>query len=128
MDGREVLLERDGPLGPGSIQRFVEADFNEHYFTLLERPEHHEALQAVCAFDLLINNGDRKSGHCLVERAGPDAVADRIWAIDHGLCLHADPKLRTVIWDFEGQPIPPSRVEDIARMATRPTAQRPSVS
>jgi len=67
---------RDGPLGPGSLQRFVEADFSEHYFTLLERPEHHDGLKAICALDLLLNNGDRKSGHCLV---GPDG---RLWAID----------------------------------------------
>lgn len=107
----ETVAREEAPLGPGSLQRFVEADFQEHYFTLLERAEHLETLQAVCAFDLLVNNGDRKSGHCIVDGDG------RIWAIDHGLCLHVDPKLRTVIWDFEGQPIPPARAEDIARLA-----------
>ncbi|MGH9280336.1 MAG: SCO1664 family protein [Acidimicrobiales bacterium] len=105
-------VERDaGPLGPGSLQRFVDADFEEHYFTLLERAEHTDTLKAVCAFDLLVNNGDRKGGHCIVDRDG------RIWGIDHGLSLHVEPKLRTVIWDFEGQPIPPGRAEDIARIA-----------
>jgi uncharacterized repeat protein (TIGR03843 family) len=107
-------VERVGPFGVGSVQRFVEADFDEHYFTLLERPEHHDALKAVCAFDLLINNGDRKAGHCLLGTTG------RIWGIDHGLCLHAHPKLRTVIWDFEGQPIPGDRIEDVARLALDP--------
>ncbi len=105
---------RDGPLGTGSVQRWIEADFEEHYFTLLERPEHHPALKAICAFDLLINNGDRKGGHCLVDGEG------RIWAIDHGLCLHAHPKLRTVIWDFAGLPIEPELVEDVARLALAP--------
>ena len=95
----ETVL-REGPLGPGSLQRFVAADFQEHYFTLLERPEHHDTLRAICLFDLLINNGDRKSGHCLLGTDG------RVWAIDHGLCLHDEPKLRTVIWDFVGQPLP----------------------
>ena len=107
-------VTRDGPLGPGSLQRFVEADFREHYFTLLERPEHHDALMAICAFDLLVNNGDRKSGHCLLD------VDGRLWAVDHGLCLHADPKLRTVIWDFAGQPVPDARVQAAARLATSP--------
>jgi uncharacterized repeat protein (TIGR03843 family) len=102
---------REGPLGVGSVQRFVEADFEEHYFTLLERPEHHDTLKAICAFDLVVNNGDRKSGHCLIDQER------RIWGIDHGLCLHPHPKLRTVMWDFGGQPIPPERVEDIARLA-----------
>ena len=107
-------VEREGPFGIGSVQRFVDADFDEHYFTLLERPEHHDALKAVCTFDLLVNNGDRKAGHCLLGDAG------RIWAIDHGLCLHAHPKLRTVIWDFERQPIPVDLMEDVARLALDP--------
>jgi uncharacterized repeat protein (TIGR03843 family) len=109
----ETVL-REGPLGAGSVQLFVAADFAEHYFTLLERPEHHDALRAICLFDLLVNNGDRKSGHCLLGTDG------RVWAIDHGLCLHDEPKLRTVIWDFAGQPLPPDRVDDVSRLAINP--------
>ena len=109
----ETVL-REGPMGAGSLQRFVAADFQEHYFTLLERPEHHDTLRAICLFDLLVNNGDRKSGHCLLGADG------RVWAIDHGLCLHDEPKLRTVIWDFAGQPLPPERVDDVSRLAVAP--------
>jgi len=105
---------RDGPLGPGSFQRFVPAHFEEHYFTLLERPEHHDALRAICAFDLLVNNGDRKSGHCLLGEDG------NLWGIDHGLSLHDEPKLRTVIWDFAGQPVPEALLADVARLAVSP--------
>lgn len=104
-------IERDGPLGDGSFQRFVDADFDEHYFTLLERPEHHKGLKTICAFDILVNSGDRKAGHTLVDSEG------RIWGIDNGLCLHEEPKLRTVIWDFEGQPLPDYLMEDVARLA-----------
>jgi uncharacterized repeat protein (TIGR03843 family) len=118
-------VERDGPLGPGSVQRFVDADFDEHYFTLLERPEHHPRLKAICAFDLLVNNGDRKAGHCLVAGEGSQR---RVWAIDHGLCLHAHPKLRTVMWDFEGQPVPPELMEAITRMALLTAAPAPLAS
>jgi len=107
----ETIL-REGPLGPGSLQRFVDADFAQHYFTLLEFPEHHDALKAVCAFDLVANNADRKGGHCLL---GTDD--DRVWSVDHGLCFHTDPKLRTVMWDFEGMPIPDRLVSDLARFA-----------
>jgi len=110
----DTVLREDGPLGPGSIQRFVPAHFEEHYFTLLERPELHETLRLICLFDLLVNNGDRKSGHCLLGEDG------RIWAIDHGLCLHDEPKLRTVIWDFAGQPLPADRLYDVARVAADP--------
>ena len=107
---------REGPLGLGSLQRFVDADFSEHYFTLLERPEHHPALKAICAFDLLVNNGDRKGGHCLLTADG------RVWAIDHGLSFHTQPKLRTVIWDFAGQHVPPDCVEAMAGLAAAPPA------
>jgi hypothetical protein len=110
----ETVLREDGPFGEGSLQRFVPAHFQEHYFTMLERPELHDALKTICLFDLVVNNGDRKSGHCLL---GDDG---RIWGIDHGLCLHDEPKLRTVIWDFAGQPVPPERVDDLARLAMAP--------
>ena len=114
-------VERDGPLGPGSLQRFVDADFAEHYFTLVERPEHHEALRRICAFDLLANSGDRKSGHCLLDGDG------RIWAIDNGLSFHPHPKLRTVIWDFEGQPLPDACMEGIRRLALAASPPAPLV-
>ena len=58
---------RDGPLGVGSVQWFVDADFSEHYFTIYEqRPELHDQLRAIAVLDLLANNTDRKGGHCPV--------------------------------------------------------------
>ena len=113
---------RDGPMGPGSLQQFVPADFREQYFSLLERPEHHDALRAICLFDLVVNNGDRKAGHCLLGEDG------HLWAIDHGLCLHEEPKLRTVIWDFAGEPFPPSAVEDLTRLVVAPPTSSSSSS
>jgi len=105
----ETVQRDDAPMGRGSLQRFVDdVDFDEHYFTLLERPEHHEALVAICVFDLLINNADRKGGHCLLDSNG------HIWAVDHGLAFHADPKLRTVIWEFADEPVPPRLVVGLA--------------
>src|SRR3546814_14265996 len=87
-------------MGTGSLQEFVDADFEQHYFTLLEDEAHHPALRAMCAFDLVGNNTDRKSGHCLLGLDG------RIRGIDHGLMFHHEFKLRTVIWEFGGEPIP----------------------
>jgi uncharacterized repeat protein (TIGR03843 family) len=98
---------RDGPQGEGSVQLYVEADPAEHYFTLRDRFE--DVFRAVAAFDLLVGNGDRKAGHCLL---APDG---RVWSVDHGLCFAADPWLRTVIWDFAGDPIPEALVADIER-------------
>ena len=105
-----LTVRRDGPLGDGALQRFVEADFEQHYFTLRESEAHHARLRRICAFDLVANNADRKSGHCLL---APDGA---IWAIDNGLCFHVEPKLRTVIWDFAGEPIPADVVEDLGRL------------
>jgi uncharacterized repeat protein (TIGR03843 family) len=105
---------RDGPLGEGSFQRFVPADFEQHYFTLHQSGEHHAALRAICTFDLLLNNADRKSGHCLLGEDG------HVWAIDHGLCFHTDPKLRTVIWEFGGETVPDELMAAVARFALTP--------
>ena len=104
-----LTIEREGPYGEGSLQSFVVADFDQHYFTLRENPAHHDRLQRICVFDLLANNADRKSGHCLYG-------AGEIFAIDHGLTFHVEPKLRTVIWDFGGVPIDAPLLDDIRRV------------
>jgi uncharacterized repeat protein (TIGR03843 family) len=105
-----TVLRDDGPLGPGSMQQFVPADFEQHYFTLYEDDVHHPALRRICAFDLVGNNTDRKSGHCLLGLDG------RIWAIDNGLMFHHEPKLRTVIWEFGGELVPPDLLDDLCRL------------
>lgn len=107
-----VLRTDDGlPFGTGSLQRFVPFDVDAHYFTLVEDEVRHRELRAICAFDLLANSADRKGGHCL---AGDDG---RVWAVDNGLTFHCETKLRTVIWEFGGQPIPGPLLRDVARLA-----------
>ncbi|HJP65583.1 MAG TPA: SCO1664 family protein [Actinomycetota bacterium] len=100
---------RDGPHGPGAVQLFVKADYQEHYFTLRDRRL--SDFVPTAAFDVVANNADRKAGHCLL---APDGT---IWLIDHGVCFAAEPKLRTVIWDFAGEPVPPDIVADLDRVA-----------
>jgi hypothetical protein len=112
-------LVRDGPYGEGSVQQFVPADFEQHYFTLFESPEHHDALKRICVFDLLANNTDRKSGHCLLGEDG------RIWAIDNGLCFHPDPKIRTVIWEFGGEKVPVELLDAVEAVLPRLDALQP---
>ncbi|MGE0879698.1 MAG: SCO1664 family protein [Acidimicrobiia bacterium] len=103
---------RDGPYGEGSVQLFIEADYDEHYFTLHEgRPDLHDQLQRICAFDVIANNTDRKGGHCLLGTDG------HVYGIDHGVCFSADFKLRTVIWEFGGEPIPDEIMTDVERVA-----------
>ena len=94
------------------MQRLVPEDGTSHYFTLREDPRWHPTLQAIAAFDVVANNADRKSGHVLLAEG-------RLWAIDNGLAFHAEPKLRTVIWDFAGEPLPPPVASGVERLAAR---------
>ena len=103
-----LTIERDGPLGMGSVQRFVDADFEQHYFTLVGDDAYTDALQRLCLLDVVANNTDRKGGHCLVDDD------ERIWGIDNGLSFHARFKLRTVIWEWSGEPIPDALLDDLA--------------
>ena len=107
-----LTIEREGPYGEGSLQRFIAADFEQHYFTLREDARHHDRLKRICAFDLIANNADRKSGHCLLAEDGS------IYGIDNGLCFHVDPKLRTVIWDFGEEPVPSALLDDLRRLTS----------
>ncbi len=102
---------RDGPEGVGSLQRFVEFDPSEHYFTLREGRD--DAYREIALFDAVVNNADRKGGHTLLAKDGG------IFVIDHGVCFSAVPKLRTVIWDFAGEPIPPELSADLQRVLPR---------
>jgi uncharacterized repeat protein (TIGR03843 family) len=136
--GWDVVPEtvfRAGPHGPGSVQRWVgdpevEPEFPvdvvapdavpEGWVPVLQgedaegRPvvvvhEDSGATRAVAAFDAVINNSDRKGSH-LVREAGA------LKGFDHGLCLHEDAKLRTVLWGFAGQPLSPVELERIDRV------------
>jgi uncharacterized repeat protein (TIGR03843 family) len=91
------------------VQRFVEADPAQHYLSLRERRL--DEFRPVAAFDVLIGNGDRKSGHCLLGGDG------RVWVVDHGLCFNVEPVIRTVIWDFAGRPVPGDLLADLGRIA-----------
>jgi hypothetical protein len=102
-----TTILRDGPEGEGSVQQFVRFDPEQHYFTLEE--EHGGDFRRVAVFDVAANNADRKSGHCLL---GEDGL---IWVIDHGVCFAAEPKLRTVIWEYIGEPIPQELLDDLRR-------------
>jgi uncharacterized repeat protein (TIGR03843 family) len=114
-----TVLRDDCPLGEGSLQWFVDADHAEHYFTIAEqRPDLHDQLRAIAVLDVVANNTDRKSGHCLLVRdPDGDAAQDRVWAIDNGLCFAADFKLRTVIWEFAGEPLSRPQLAAVAALA-----------
>ena len=162
---------RDGPLGEGSLQLFVLADFEHHYFTIRQIDSLDLPLRRLCAFDFVSNATDRKSGHVLLPMdpefiypeasdAAADAAAEpvaefssdaepdidsqrvtiksksleeksleerhpdpqNIFAIDNGLSFHSDFKLRTVLWDFSGEPLPQCVMSDLQGFLSRPVS------
>ncbi|HHV20154.1 MAG TPA: SCO1664 family protein [Propionibacterium sp.] len=114
----------DGPMGPGSLQAWIDVDDDadpvvdlvrsgrtpEGWFDVVDGLDVHERpvtvihrddpqLRRMALFDALINNADRKGAHILLDEHG------RIWAVDHGVSLHVQDKLRTVLWGWAGAPL-----------------------
>ena len=96
----ETVERPESEFGPGSLQRWITAT-DDHYFTLREDPQHETWFCELASWDFIANNTDRKSGHVLFD-------GTRCWAIDQGLCFAEEDKLRTVIWDYAGTPLPQS--------------------
>jgi uncharacterized repeat protein (TIGR03843 family) len=101
-----TVYRKQGPIGVGSLQVFIEHDPEYHYFNFSE--EDRQRLRPTVLFDLIINNADRKGSHILFD---PER---HIWLIDHGICFHVENKLRTVIWDFVGEQIPAELIDDLS--------------
>jgi uncharacterized repeat protein (TIGR03843 family) len=104
---------RDGPYGIGSVQLFIDADQEAHLFTMQKEGGFDHTIERLAVFDVLANNADRKSGHCLKGNDG------RLWAIDHGICFHAESKLRTVLWDYAGRSLAPDILADLRDLRVR---------
>lgn len=108
-----LTLVREGPYGIGMFQNYVDCDPNFTYFDMVKDHSASEQLHQIMVFDLITNNADRKAGHCLM---GEDS---RIWSIDHGLTFHPSFKLRSVMMEFWGRPIPDSMVNDLADLSDK---------
>src|SRR3990170_6809644 len=108
-----TVFREDGPLGAGSLQHHVPHDPEQHYFTFDRKTR--KRLRQVAAFDLLVNNADRKGGHIMLGDEG------KLWLIDHGISFHAEPKLRTVVWDFVGEDFTDDLLQDLLRLQSQLT-------
>jgi hypothetical protein len=104
-----TVVREQAPHGVGALQLFVDARPELHHRASGGRRD--PAWMDIAVFDVLTNNADRKAGHCLTDAQG------RVWIIDHGLTFHVEPKLRTVIWDFAGRPLPPRLRPALERVA-----------
>lgn len=108
---------RQGPHGIGSVQLYIEPHpdhEDDHRFWGQYRPE----IERMVLFDHLTNNADRKLAHCLVSASG------RLWGIDHGLTFNVEPKLRTVLWQYNERPIDPALLQDLVRLGEDADAVR----
>lgn len=103
-----TIIRSNAPLGRGSLQYFIPHDPQLNYFTF--PAEIKEKLRSVVVFDMVINNADRKGSHIIID------AQEQIKLIDHGICFHQDPKLRTVVWDFIGERIPPQIIQDLQQL------------
>ena len=107
-----TIVRADGlEAGLGALQLFIEHDPARHFFSLREGRE--PEMMRIALYDWLTNNADRKGGHCILDQDS------RIWCIDQGLTFHVDDKLRTVIWDFQGQPVPANLLDDVRDFGRR---------
>jgi hypothetical protein len=99
---------RDGPLGPGMVQLWMEADPAADVVEMILAPD--PRLRRVAVFDVVANNADRKGGHLLPTPEG------HIYAVDHGVCFSPVPKLRTVLWGWRGEPLDDDEVAGVERV------------
>lgn len=101
-------IVRDGPAGRGAVQLWIETD--DHVDVLRMILVRDDRLRPMAVFDVLVNNADRKGGHLLVTETG------EVHGVDHGICFAAEPKLRTVLWGWRGEPLTDRERTDIERV------------
>ena len=127
-------IVRDGPHGRGMVQLWREPDPEQEAVTVVpegasppgflhvfdgldqhDRPialvhEDSPELRRMAVFDVLVNNADRKGGHVL------EMVGGHRYGVDHGVCFHPDPKLRTVLWGWAGEPLADEELAGVDRL------------
>ena len=69
-----------------------------------------DPLRRMAVFDVVVNNADRKGGHVLEMADG------HRYGVDHGVSFHAEPKLRTVLWGWAGEPLTNDEVAGLAEL------------
>ncbi len=101
-----LTILRDGPYGPGMVQEWIE--INEDIDLAIFFSTNDPQLRSMAIFDAIINNTDRKIGHLLPSLEG------ELFGCDHGVTFHTQDKLRTVLWQFSGDPLTDIELEQLA--------------
>jgi uncharacterized repeat protein (TIGR03843 family) len=99
---------RDGPFGEGMVQQWIDVDPAADVVAMVVGDD--VRLRPVAIFDAAVNNTDRKGGHLL-----PTAGGD-LFGVDHGVTFSEQPKLRTVLWGWQGEPFEPAEREPLERL------------
>jgi len=102
---------RDGPLGVGMVQLWMEGDDTVDLARLIR--EDLPPLRRMVLFDAIVNNADRKGGH-LIPMAG-----GHVYGVDHGVSFHQQDKLRTVLWSWAGDLLPDEAVDTLSEFRAR---------
>ncbi|MFJ5991655.1 SCO1664 family protein [Lentzea sp. NPDC092896] len=125
---------RPGPFGSGMVQLWVETREEDELVDIIGVDDvkpgwipvfhahdrfgdpavlvhaDHPRIAEMSAFDVVVNNADRKGGHVL------HALDGSVYGVDHGICLHTEPKLRTVLWGWAREPLPEHAVDTLRRL------------
>jgi hypothetical protein len=101
-------LLRDGPYGEGMLQLWIEADPAGDVVEMVNGDD--PRLRRIAVLDAILNNTDRKAGHLLPIPGG------HLHAVDHGVTFSIEPKLRTVLWAWEGEPFERDEIAGLARV------------
>jgi uncharacterized repeat protein (TIGR03843 family) len=99
-----------GKVPPGYLPVLRAYDYAGDEVTLVHADD--ARLHRMAVFDVLVNNADRKGGHILTGLDG------NVYGVDHGICLHVEDKLRTVLWGWAGKPVDDENLAAVARVAT----------
>jgi uncharacterized repeat protein (TIGR03843 family) len=125
---------REGPFGPGMVQLWVDIDASVELVDVVDpkrvpigwlhvldalgsggRPvvlahADDDRLRRMAVLDTVLNNADRKGGHVLPLEDGT------VYGVDHGVTFNTDPKLRTVLWGWAGEPLRPEERDVLGRL------------
>ena len=101
-------LLREGPHGEGMVQQWIEIDESADVIDMVNGDD--PRLRRIAMFDAVVNNTDRKAGHLLPVPGG------HLYAVDHGVTFSIVPKLRTVLWAWEGEPFDDEELAGLARV------------
>ena len=100
---------RDGPAGEGMLQAWIDVDPAADVIAMVNEDD--PRLRRVALFDAILNNTDRKAGHLLPVAGG------HLFVVDHGVTFSTVPKLRTVLWAWEGVPFDEEEAANLAHVA-----------